>query len=386
MDSETTDAVLAAIDQVAANEDFAGVTMRADLEGRFPEEIWASLVKLGVPSFDLPEAHGGIGASVLDLCRVIETLGRHSIAASTSVFTFSGFGAHLFDSLPADATLRGLLDGIASGEVRTALGLTEASGGSDLSTMRTRLVPGPDAAWRLNGSKMYTTLAGSASHIVVGALLSGPDGRWVDRFALAVVERESSGITATRVPMEVLRSCPTYEVHFDDVEVPADFVIEPPLALTVLMSILNQERLAVAAQSCGLGQRALELARAYSETRIVFGSVVLDKQAPAHSLVEAWEHLTNARALVRAAAISLEGDDAGALATMAQRSAARAAHLAADASLQVHGGSGLQSDSEIQRIWRDTRLHLIGPITREASADYLARRFRHGSLQLPLPS
>lgn len=84
--------------------------------------------------------------------------------------------------------------------------------------------------------------------------------------------------------------------------------------------------------------------------------------------------MTSARALVDLACGSVDsGETEGVLPTMAQRQAARAAHSTADLCVQLHGGSGLVSDGEPQRLWRDTRLHLIGPIAQEVSADYLGR-------------
>lgn len=372
---EDVDALLAAIDAAADRVGYSSLTAAADRDARFPWPVWESLRALGVPGLEVPVDAGGLRASTAATCRVVERLGMHSIAASTAFFTFSGFGAHLLAPLPADHPLRGLLPGLGEGTVRVCLSLTEPGGGSDLSALRTSLTRrGP--GWRLSGAKLYTTLAGQSTHVVVGCLTPGA-GPWTERFALAVLPADAPGLTARRIDTQTLRTCPTYEVVYDDVEVPDDAVLAPPEGFAALRGVLNAERLAVGAQSCGLAAAALGLARDQALLREIGGGPLYDKQTVRHALVDRWQDLCAARALLRSAAVAVDaGDPDGVLPTMAQRCAASAAHAAADLAVQVHGGMGLMTESATQRLWRDTRLHLIGPIAREASADYLGRRLR----------
>jgi len=361
--------------RLATVRDFRGVTHRADSDHVFPWEIWDGLCEMELPGLDLATELGGQGGGCLDVAYVFEALAGHSIAATTAHFTFSGFGSHVVAWLDETHPLRELLPGLVDGSVRVALGLTEASGGSDLARMRTRLVR-DGGGWRLQGSKMFTTLAAEATHIFFGCLVEC-DGAWRDRFALAVVPSGAVGMTVTRLEIEALRTTPTCEVGLENVEVTEGFVVEPPDGFSALMNVLNRERIAVAAQSIGLGRRAIELALEYAETREVSGGTLASKQTVAHRLVDCWEDLEAARLLVLQAAAELDaGEKSGVLPTMAQRNAASVAHTAADLGVQLHGGAGLERASEVHRLWRDTRLHLIGPVAREEAADYLFRHMR----------
>jgi acyl-CoA dehydrogenase len=364
-----------AVVEMATARDFRGVTNKADYDHKFPFEIWDALCEMELPGLDLPTEIGGQGGGSIDIAYVFEALAAHSIAATTAHFTFSGFGNHVVAGLDESHGLRVLLPGMVAGSVRVALGLTEPSGGSDLSRMRTRLVREGDG-WRLQGSKIFTTLAGEATHIFFGCLLEG-EGAWRDRFSLAMVPNDTPGMTVNGLEIEALRSTPTYEVGLEGVEVAGGFVVEPPHAFDALMSVLNQERIAVSAQSIGLGRRALEIALAHAETREVSGGLLVAKQTVAHRLVDCWEGLEAARLLVLQAATAVDaGVTSGVLPTMAERKAAEVAFKATDLAVQLHGGGGLERGSEVHRLWRDTRLHLIGPVAREEAADYLFRNMR----------
>lgn len=374
MVSETREQLIKAVDEMAERLDFDRITAEYDEEAAFPWPIWNALSELGVPSLEFAPEVGGLGLPLEDVVAVTQRLGYHSIAASTGYFTFTGFGAHVISGLEEGHPLRSMLPAIAAGQVRTALALTEPGGGSDLSIMRTRMSRRRDQ-WVLHGSKMFTTLAAEATHLVVAALDSGGKGSWYSRVCFAVLDKDTPGVTIGRVRTQALRTCPTYEVSFDGVEVPVDRVIEPGMAFRLLTSTLNLERLAVAAQSCGLGQRALEDAISYTRTRERSQGVLLDLQVVRHQLVEVWQSLKAAEAMLAQAVKRVgAGETSGVLPTMTQRLAAQAAHAVADLNVQLHGGSGLATEGMAQRLWRDTRLHLIGPIAQAVSADYLAQQ------------
>lgn len=366
------EALLDAFEVASSRVDLPGLSRRADRDAEFPWPVWQVLTDLGLPALQVPDETGRAPAGAAAVCRIVERLARHGIAASTALFTFNGFGAHLVGALPASHPLRRLLPGLGEGSVRSALSLTEAGGGSDLSGMTTTLSR-TDTGWTLHGAKMFTTLAGESTHLVVGGLVRDAEGRWTDRLGLAVVAPDAPGVTMNRVSTQALRSCPTYEVFYDDVAVPAGDVIEPPSAIAVLKGVLNHERLAVAAQSCGLGAVALTDARDHAAGRPFRAGALADLQVVRHRVVDRWQDLQAARALVGQAAAQVDaGGSDGVLPTMAQRFAARAAFDAADLAVQLHGGAGLTTEVDAQRWWRDTRLHLIGPVAQEMSADYLA--------------
>ena len=378
--SEEASMLCRTVDEVATRERFREATAIADEKATFPWEIWEALVGVGLPGLEVSGEYGGAGRNTSESCYVLERLATHSIAASTAMFTMVGFGTHLLEELSIDHDLRKALNQIQTGEFRSCLGLTEASGGADLSQISTRLRK-QGSSWLLNGTKLYTTLAGEATHIVVGALFGDSSDPWTSRFTICLVPAEYRNIAKSRISTQALRCCPTYQVYFDDVELNDKEVLMPPEGLRVLMAILNKERLAVGAQSCGLAVRAMQLGIEYAQSREIAGTLLSNKQVIIHRLVDLWTKLTAARLLMRRAAYGVdEKDHSGVLPTMAQQYAANIAHEIADFALQIHGGFGLTTDSEIQRIWRDTRLHLIGPIPREMANDYLGRKLKSDSL------
>jgi alkylation response protein AidB-like acyl-CoA dehydrogenase len=381
MTGETDDsiaAIRATVDALARRSDLRSRGQAADREACFDPRTWDALVEAHLPGLLVPEEFGGQNAGVEVYAAVIEQLAHASIAASTYLFTHAGFASSLLADLDTDHPLRAaLLPGVATGDVRFALAVTEPTGGSDLSSLRTQLSGEADSR-TLRGEKAFTTLAGSATHLLVAALDESmpSDLRWSQRLTLVVVPMDAHGVERNRMRTEVLRSAPTYSVHLDDVPVDAEWTIPAGKASAVLRNILGVERIAVASQSIGLARAAREEAIQYARNRLVGEQRLLDRQAISHALVDVTEQAHAAELVVADAARAVDRKEVRAttLATMAQRLAASAAHKTADVAVQIHGGHAFLTDSIVQQLWRDTRLHLIGPVARESSADWLADR------------
>lgn len=245
----------------------------------------------------------------------------------------------------------------------TAIGsvaLTELSGGSDFGSINTRLIMnGPD--YLVRGCKAYITNGSVADFYVT--LCRSFDGRPVSE-ALTLVVIPSSAVGVSSVPYAGKLGywcCDHAQVTFDDVRIPAKFVIgEVGLGYAVQAEQFIRERLMSAIMWTAQARRLLTLARVRAIERRSFGQRLIDHEAIGGRLAEIDAAITLLDAhLDRCIAVMNESGSVSKLALVAKLMAGRAWAMAADCALQVFGGLGYMSESSLQRAYRDARAAAI---------------------------
>ena len=265
------------------------------------------------------------------------------------------------------------LPGLVSGDLISALAMTEPSAGSDLQSIRTTARRDGDH-YVVNGSKIYITNGQNADVIIVAAK-TDPTER-AKGISLILVDADAEGFERGRNLDKIgQKGADTSELFFHDVRVPQTQLLgEEGAGFAQMMTQLPQERLSIAVSSQGMAQRAFDEAVGFVKERPAFGKTVFDFQNTRFTLAElrtelqvGWAHIDWA----------LRRHIDGTL-SVAEASATKLWHTemlckTCDASLQLHGGAGYMNEYPIARLWRDARVGRIYGGSSEIMKELISR-------------
>ena len=342
-----------ATERVAARAD------EIDRTAEYPHDMYALLKELGLFTLPFPEQYGGTG-SLMSACIAVEELGR--VCYNTGyllVVQWTPFGAILEGG--TDAQKARLLPGLASGELRGALSITESQSGSDVSGIRTT-ARRTDGGYLLNGSKIWCTNAHIADFMLVAARTVDEDGNRLG-INLFIVERNTPGLTIGREEDKMgargVASCPLF---FDDAFVATDDRLGPEggQGFKVAMEALNTSRPIVAARAVGIAQGAIDHTIRFIKDRVAFGQPIGNFQGVRWMIADMVTQTEAARQLVyRTASLADAGVTGRALAPMAAMAKLFASDVAmkvATDAVQLFGAAGISNEYPINRYFRDAKV------------------------------
>jgi acyl-CoA dehydrogenase len=346
--------------------------------GHPPRDFYKVLGELGIFGIEVPEEYGGAGQTGFKFNAVInEECARAGVS-------FGGSSVHTALCLPyvlrygTEEQKRRWLPPFVSGDMMTAIAMTEPGTGSDLAGMKTTARLSEDGThYVLNGAKTFITGGVLADRVLVCARTSPLDP--ADRRAgisILVVDTKSEGYAVGRKLEKLgLHTSDTAELSFTDVKVPvADLLGEEGKAFTYLAHNLPQERLGIAVGAYAQAAAAVEFAKAYVRERTVFGKAVAEFQNTKFVLADCKAEVDAAQAVVDRA---LDAHDAGEL-TAADAASAKlfcteVAARVIDKCLQLHGGYGYMMEYPIARLYADTRVSRIYGGTSEVMRSIIAK-------------
>jgi alkylation response protein AidB-like acyl-CoA dehydrogenase len=346
--------------------------------GIVPREFYYKLGELGLFGIEVPEEYGGAGIESFKFTAVeTEEVARAGVS-------FGGSGAHVALCLPYLLTLgsqeqkRRWMPGFISGETMFAIAMTEPGTGSDLAGMRTTATLSADGShYLLNGAKTFITGGVHADRVIVCARTapSKPDDRRYG-ISLLVVDTTLPGYAVGRKLDKIgLKTSDTAELSFTDVRVPAeDLLGEENKGFSYLGQNLPRERLAIAYGAYAQAAAAVELAKAYTQDRKVFGKELASFQNSKFELAACKAEVDAAQAVADRA---LEAHDLGEL-TAAEAASAKlfcteVASRVIDRCLQLHGGYGYINEFPIARLYADNRVNRIYGGTSEVMKTIIAK-------------
>jgi acyl-CoA dehydrogenase len=347
-----------------------------DTQGEFPWEFFRDMASAGWIGVAIPEEYGGGGMGVDEAAVVLEEVAASGAAmnGATSIH-LSIFGMHPVVLHGSEEMKKAYLQGVASGEMVVAFGVTEPDAGSDTTSISTRAVREGDH-YRITGRKVWTSRALESQRVLLLTRTTPRESAATrtQGLSLFLVDLATPGIEIRPIPKmgrNAVRSC---EVYYDDVIVPvSDLVGEEGQGFRYLLSGLNAERILVASEAVGIGRAALNRAVRYANQRVVFDKPIATNQAVSFPLADAHARLVAAEAMIRRAAWRLDRKlPVGADANIAKYLAAEAGFFAADRAVQTHGGFGYAREYHVERYFRESRLLRIAPITQELILAYLA--------------
>lgn len=358
---------------IYARRELYPLAARMDAEEWWPAEAFAALGAAGYLGITVPEEYGGAGADLFTSALVLQGFSRWNHALGLSWVAHDNLCVNNIYRNASEALRRRYLPGLCSGKLVGALGLTEPGAGSDaLGSMRTTARRSGDH-YLLNGSKLYITNGPVADVLLVYAKTAperGPQG-----ISAFIVEKGFEGFrVAQKLTKMGFRGSQTAELVFSDCRVPAaNLVGAENLGVAVVMSGLDLERAMIAPLCLGIAERALELALEYAQSRQQFGRRISEFQMIQAKLAEMYVAVETVRTFtyrVLAAANDLEIGGGGrgrihALTAASVMYASEAMTRVLSEAVQVHGGSGYIWESEVNRLFRATKLLEIGAGTTE---------------------
>lgn len=349
-------------------------------DGLIPREVHKEAAALGLFGLGVPDEVGGSGGDLIDATILGEELHYAGAAGGVfaSLFTHGIALPHLIaagDPEQIDRWVRPTL----AGEKIGSLAITEPGGGSDVGHLRTSAVRDGDS-FIVNGSKTYITSAVRADFVVTAVRTGGPGASGV---SLLVVEKDSPGFTVTRKLDKMgWRSSDTAELSYVDVRVPAaNLVGAENSGFSQIAQAFVTERSSLAVQAYASAQRCLDLTLDWVRNRETFGKPLIARQSVQDAVTEMARRIdiarTYTRAVVERKVASDEqhlGDDLIAEVCFAKNTAVETGEWVADKAVQLFGGLGYMTGTEVERQYRDMRIIGIGGGTTEILSGLAAKR------------
>ncbi len=355
-----------------------------DHEDEFPEPIVEQMKELGLFGVTIPEEYGGMGLDLTTYAMIVEELSRGWISISGIVNTHF-IGSYLLMKFGTEEQKQKYLPKMATGEIRAAFSLSEPECGSDVQAIKTSAKK-TDDHYEINGQKMWVT-NGLLSGLVFVLTKTDPQAEPKYKgMTCFICEKEpgaaeNDGLT---VPPKIkklgYKGVESTELVFDGYKVPAENVLGGEDAgvgqgFVQMMDALEVGRVNVAARGVGIAQRALELALKYSQERKTFGKEIAQHQAIQFKLADMATQVDAARLLTqRAARLKDAGERSDLEAGMAKLFASEAGRFCVEESFRIHGGYGYSKEYEIERLYRDAPLLLIGEGTSEIQRMVIGRK------------
>jgi alkylation response protein AidB-like acyl-CoA dehydrogenase len=342
--------------------------------GKVDRAVWIEAGKQGFLGFEAPEEFGGSG--IRDF-RYNTILGEESMAHGA---TGLGFGLHNDIVLPYLLELttpeqrRRWLPRFCSGEMITAIAMSEPGAGSDLQGIRTTARREGDD-FVLNGAKTFIT-NGIHADLVIVVAKTDPDVKASRGLSLLAVERGMPGFERGRKLDKVgLRAQDTAELIFTDVRVPvANLIGELNQGFAHLMTMLPQERLSIAVGAVGAARSIFDLTLAYCKERTAFGQPIGSFQHSRFELAEMATELELAEVyLDKALAEHLERRFTAVDAAMAKWWTTELQKRVVDRCVQLHGGYGYMLEYPVAKAYLDARVQTIYGGTTEIMKEIIGR-------------
>ncbi|MDX6325787.1 MAG: hypothetical protein QOK15_2141 [Nocardioidaceae bacterium] len=372
------------------DEKITPVATELEHKDEYPTEIVEGLKELGLFGLMIPEEYGGLGESLLTYALAVEEIARGWMSVSGIVNTHF-IVAWMLQQHGTEEQKQRYLPRMATGEVRGAFSMSEPGCGSDVSAIKTRAVAvggdtggGPARAYSITGQKMWLTNGGSANLVAVLVKTDeGAESVYRNMTTFLVEKQEGFGETApgVTIPGKIdkmgYKGVDTTEMIFEGHEISADQVLggTPGRGFYQMMDGVEVGRVNVAARGCGVANRAFELGVAYAQQRETFGKKIAEHQAVLFRLAEMATKVEAAhQMMVKAARTKDRGRRNDLEAGMAKYLASEYCSQVVEDSFRIHGGYGFSKEYEIERLYREAPMLLIGEGTADIQRMIIGRR------------
>ena len=347
-------------------------------QGRECTELWEALGDAGFIGVNIPEEYGGGGGGLVELALVCEEIAARGAPILLLLVT-AAISAEMLVEYGTEEQRKRWLPGLAGGRQKVVFAITEPDAGSNTHRLATS-ARRDGYGWVVNGEKYYISGVDEADALLLVAR-TGRDDSGDARLSLFLVPTDAPGLTATRLPVDVMLPESQFTLRFDDVALPADALVGTEgHGFRQVFHGLNPERITGAALGVGIARYALDRAARYATERQVWQRPIGAHQGVAHPLAQAKIETELAALMTQKAAwLHDRGLPAGEASNMAKYAAAEAALAALDAAVQAHGGNGVSSEFGLLPYWGLARLLRIAPVNREMILNFVAQH----SLGLP---
>ncbi|GAA1251793.1 MULTISPECIES: acyl-CoA dehydrogenase family protein [Janibacter] len=365
------------------DEQIIPVAQQLEHADEYPQGIVDQMKEMGIFGLMIPEEYGGLGESLLTYALCVEEISRGWMPVSGIINTHF-IVAYMILKHGTTEQKEHYLPKMATGEIRGAFSMSEPGLGSDVAGIKTKAVrDGESDDWTITGQKMWLTNGGSANLVAVLVKTDlGADSAHKNMTTFLVDKTEGFGETAqgVTVPGKIekmgYKGVDTTELVLDGHRTSTAQILggEPGRGFYQMMDGVEVGRVNVAARACGLAMRAFELGVAYAQQRETFGKKIVDHQAILFRIADMAAKVEAAHQLmVKAARLKDKGERNDLEAGIAKYMAAEYCADVVGQSFRIHGGYGYSKEYEIERLYREAPMLLIGEGTAEIQKMIIGR-------------
>jgi len=351
-------------------------------DDEYPQQIVDSMCEMGLFGLTIPEEYGGLGESLLTYALAVEEISRGWMSVSGIINTHF-IVAYMLLQHGTEEQKQRYLPRMAAGELRGAFSMSEPNCGSDVSAITTRAARAGDA-YVIDGQKMWLTNGGTAT--LVAVLVKTDEGaESVHRNMTTFLVEKKQGFGEVEpgltIPGKIAKmgykGVDTTELVFAGYRTSPGQVLggTPGRGFYQMMDGIEVGRVNVAARGCGVALRAFELAVGYAQQRSSFGKPIAQHQAVLFRLADMATKVEAAHQMMIMAARKKDSGQRGDLeAGMAKYLAAEYCRDVVEDSFRIHGGYGYSTEYEIERLYREAPMLLIGEGTSDIQKMIIGRR------------
>jgi acyl-CoA dehydrogenase len=349
-----------------------------DQQQDFPFEFHRAMADAGWLGITMPQELGGSGLGVTDAAVMMHTVSSSAGGYSAaSTLHLNLFGPHAVVVFGTPEQKERMLTPLIRGEHRACFGVTEPDAGLDTTNIET-FATKVDGGYRVTGRKIWTSSGQVANKIVLLTRTTPRDQckKPTDGMTLFYTDLDKTRIEVRRIPKMGRNAVDSNATFIDDYFIPnEDRIGEEGRGFHYILHSLNPERILVGIEAIGLGQGALARAANYARERKVFGRAIGQNQGIQHPLAESWAFLESAYWMtLRAAHLYDAGKPCGAEANAAKFLGARAAFDACTRAVLTHGGMGYAKEYQVERLFRESILLRIAPITEQMILSFIGEK------------
>ena len=367
------------------DEQIIPVATGLEHKDEYPQRIVDQMKEMGIFGLMIPEEYGGLGESLLTYALCVEEIARGWMSVSGIINTHF-IVAYMILQHGTEEQKQRYLPKMATGEIRGAFSMSEPALGSDVAAIKTKAVRDGDSDnWTIDGQKMWLTNGGSANlvAVLVRTELGESDSPYRNMTTFLIEKESGFGETAqgVTVPGKIekmgYKGVDTTELVFQGHKTSTAQILGgvPGKGFYQMMDGVEVGRVNVAARACGVSMRAFELGISYAQQRETFGKKIAEHQGILFRLADmATKVEASHQMMVKAARLKDAGERNDLEAGMAKYLAAENCADVVEQSFRIHGGYGYSKEYEIERLYREAPMLLIGEGTAEIQKMIIGRR------------
>ncbi|MEI7778275.1 MAG: acyl-CoA dehydrogenase family protein [Actinomycetes bacterium] len=376
--------ILAAVHEFVENEI---IPVAQDLEhaDEYPAAIVEGMKAMGIFGLMIPEEYGGLGESLLTYALCVEEIARGWMSVSGIVNTHF-IVSYMIMQHGTPEQKANYLPRLATGELRGAFSMSEPHCGSDVAAIKSKAVRDGEE-FVLDGQKMWLTNGGTSSLVAVLVRTDdeNPDAKnGYGKMSTFLIEK-SPGFGEVRPGLNIpgkiekmgYKGVDTTEMIMTGLRLPADTILGGAAGrgFYQMMDGVEVGRVNVAARACGVAIRAFELGANYAQQRVTFGKIIAEHQAVSFRLADMATKVEAAHQMMIMAARKKDSGERNDLeAGMAKYLASEYCKEVVEDSFRIHGGYGYAKEYEIERLYREAPMLMIGEGTADIQRMIIARR------------
>jgi alkylation response protein AidB-like acyl-CoA dehydrogenase len=344
-----------------------------DATDEFPADLIEEMSQLGLMGMPFPEEYGGAGLDYHSYVIGLEEISRGSGGLGTIVAAHTSLAGNMLSAFGTDEQKREFLTPLNEGTDIGAFALSEAGAGSDVPAMET-VAEKDGEEYVIDGGKLWISNGSVADTITLFAKTDPDAGnQGISSFVVRPEEDDGFIVEGTEHKLGD-KGCPTAELRFDDMRIPADRRLgEEGRGFVHALKTLNGGRITIATRGVGIAQAALDASLSYVAEREQFGKSIGQFQAVQHKLADMDTKVQSARMLThRAADLKIRDEPFVKEAAQAKVYASEISREVANEAIQLHGGYGYTTDFPVERYYRDAKLNEIYEGTSEILRNTIA--------------